>query len=205
MSQHIIRARYTELTIRVYQAYSPSIALPALEAGTLVPPFKKARMTWIKPSFNWMMYRSHFATKSDQDIVLGIDITREGFDWALRHSVLSAFTPAVHATFEAWQALLATRPVRIQWDPERDWRLNIVPGVRTIQIGLSGEAVERFVDEWIVQIEDVTSVAREISVAVERGIKPERLPDQLELAYPIDPAIAAQLHDGHEQPSNGRG
>ncbi len=46
-----IRARYTETTIRVYQAYSPAIAEPALRAGTFVPPFKRERMTWIKPSF----------------------------------------------------------------------------------------------------------------------------------------------------------
>jgi Domain of unknown function (DUF4291) len=39
------------------------------------------RMTWIKPSFNWMTYRSGYATKPGQEVVLGIDIAREGFDW----------------------------------------------------------------------------------------------------------------------------
>lgn len=46
-----IRAKYTQSTITVYQAYSPEIAEPALRVGTFVPPFKRERMTWIKPSF----------------------------------------------------------------------------------------------------------------------------------------------------------
>ena len=79
-----------------------------------------SRMTWIKPSFNWMMYRSGYASKPGQEVVPGIDISREGFEWALEHAVLSAFTPSVHASPEEWQRLLAARPVRIQWDPERD-------------------------------------------------------------------------------------
>ena len=46
-----IRARYTAETIRVYQAYSPEIALPAMAAGRLVAPVRRNRMTWIKPSY----------------------------------------------------------------------------------------------------------------------------------------------------------
>src|SRR4051812_17137799 len=40
------------------------MAEPALSAGTFVPPFKAGRMTWIKPSFLWMMYRSGWATQA---------------------------------------------------------------------------------------------------------------------------------------------
>lgn len=42
--------------------------------------FKMDRMTWIKPSFLWMMYRSGWATKKDQERILAIDIKREGFN-----------------------------------------------------------------------------------------------------------------------------
>jgi hypothetical protein len=38
-------------------------------------------MTWIKPSFLWMMYRCGWATKPGQERVLAIQITREGFEW----------------------------------------------------------------------------------------------------------------------------
>lgn len=75
-----IRAKFTESTITVYQAYSPEIAEPALRAGTFVPPFKRERMTWIKPSFLWMAYRSGWASKPRQERVLAFEITREGLN-----------------------------------------------------------------------------------------------------------------------------
>ena len=50
-------------------------------------------MTWIKPSFLWMMYRSGWGTKTDQERILAIDITREGFNTILSGVVLSAFDP----------------------------------------------------------------------------------------------------------------
>ena len=100
-----IRARFDDSVIRVYQAFSPEVALPALVAGRFVPPFKMSRMTWIKPSFNWMMYRSGFASKPGQEYVLGIDIRREGFEWALEHGVLSAFVPELHGSEKHWERL----------------------------------------------------------------------------------------------------
>ncbi|MEI8634955.1 DUF4291 family protein [Vibrio sp. PP-XX7] len=86
-----IRAVYNDQTIRVYQAYNNAIANAALEHGTFKsPPFKMERMTWIKPSFLWMMYRAGWGTKDDgQNRILAIDISREGFEWALEHSLLS--------------------------------------------------------------------------------------------------------------------
>lgn len=192
-SERIIRAAFTDTTIRVYQAYGPEIAVPALTAGRLVPPFKRGRMTWIKPSFNWMMYRSGYATKSGQEFVLGIDIARSGFDWALEHATLSNFDPVVHGSRAEWQDRLATHPVRIQWDPARDWRLAVIDGVRAIQIGLSGEAVERYVSEWIVNIEDMTPTAHTVAEASRLGLRPAHPPDAAERHYPIDPAIGKSL------------
>src|SRR4051812_35399059 len=52
-----VRAAYTADAVTVYQAYPAEIAEPAVAAGRFVPPFKRDRMTWIKPSFRWMMYR----------------------------------------------------------------------------------------------------------------------------------------------------
>ena len=75
MPECVIRASYSEHTVRVYQAYRPEIAKPALEAGRFVPPFKMPT-TSTKPSFNWMMYRSGYASKPGQEFVLGVDITR---------------------------------------------------------------------------------------------------------------------------------
>jgi hypothetical protein len=193
MPSRVIRASYSDRTIRVYQAYPPEIARPALDAGRFVPPFKMARMTWIKPSFNWMMYRCGFASKPGQEVVLGIDISREGFEWALRHAALASYEPHFHASHEDWKRELEAKFVRIQWDPERDWRLQPVADVRSLQLGLSGEAVERYVREWIVRIEDVTPVARMVAAAAENGTPPAPLPSAAELPYPLDQALAAAI------------
>lgn len=155
---HEIRALYDDETITVYQAYSPAIAEPAVRAGRFVPPFKRERMTWIKPSFFWMMYRSGWATKPDQERILAVRITHAGFAWALANACLSHYDPSVHASHDAWSQQLKASPVRIQWDPERSATLQPLP-YRSLQMGLSGPAVDRYVDEWTVGITDVTSLA----------------------------------------------
>jgi hypothetical protein len=179
-----IRAAFTGETITVYQAYSPEIAIPATVAGRLVAPFKRNRMTWVKPSFLWMMYRSGWATKPGQERVLAIEITRSGFGWAMAHATLSRFDPAVYASYNDWKTA-QREPVRIQWDPDRD--LWLVPTARrAIQIGLGGEAIDRYVDEWTVDIRDVTNLAHRIRDHVEAGSATDAvalLP--LELPYPL--------------------
>ena len=171
-----IRALFDDNTIRVYQAYSPSIADPAIKAGRFVsPPFKMDRMTWIKPSFFWMMYRCGWATKPGQERVLAIDITRDGFEWALAHSCLSHYEPEVHGTRQNWEELKAVMPVRVQWDPERDSRLNKME-YRSIQIGLAGEAVARYVGQWIQKITDITYMTEDRQVIEKSSRFPPEIP-----------------------------
>jgi hypothetical protein len=159
--QRQIRAAYTADTVTVYQAYSPSIAVPAVAAGRFVAPFKRDRMTWIKPSFLWMMYRCGWATKPGQEHVLAIEITRDGLEWALEHAALSQYDRKRYPDRATWAAQLRSSPVRVQWDPERSPALQALP-YRSVQVGLSGPAVDRYVDEWTVAITDVTPLVREI-------------------------------------------
>ncbi|ADC61489.1 DUF4291 domain-containing protein [Allochromatium vinosum] len=187
MPENSVRAIFDDKTIRVYQAYRADIALPALAAGRFVPPFKMDRMTWIKPSFGWMMYRSGYASKPGQEFVLGIDITRDGFEWALAHATLSSFKPSVHPSYEVWKADIESKPVRVQWDPERDWKLQPIRGVRAVQIGLSREAIKYYARDWIVKIEDVTPLVKKASQAI---IMPPDLPSALERPYPLPADLA---------------
>jgi Domain of unknown function (DUF4291) len=167
-----IRASYTDTTIRVYQAYSDAIADAALKHGRFVsPPFSMNRMTWIKPSFLWMMYRAGWGHKDDgQRRILAIDITHDGFNWALEQSCPSERPEVLDD--EGWRRLKDTSPVRIQWDPERDFHFAPLPH-RAIQIGLSGEAVRRYVQVWITGITegitDVTALAHDIGADVKAG------------------------------------
>ena len=188
-----IRGRFDDRTITVYQAFSPAIAEPAVTAGRFVAPFRRERMTWIKPSFRWMMYRCGWATKPGQERVLAVDIRRDGFEAALALACLSHYDAARHADRAAWQRALRTSPVRVQWDPERSLRLGALPH-RSLQVGLSGEAVRRYVDEWTVAITDVTGLAHAVHARVTAGddagaaaLLPAERP------YPLPAAVAAVI------------
>lgn len=149
-------------------------------------------MTWIKPSFLWMMYRSGWATKPGHERVLAIEITRAGFDWALAHSALSRFDPEVYGSQDEWKAT-QYEPVRIQWDPERDLQLQPTSH-RAIQIGLGVEAVDRYVDEWTVSMRDVTGLARTIHDRVNVGDDQSAV-DLLprEQPYPLLPELMRRI------------
>ncbi|MFF0266905.1 DUF4291 domain-containing protein [Kribbella sp. NPDC004536] len=188
-----VRAWYDEVSVVVYQAYGAEIADAALRAGTFVEPFGMGRMTWIKPSFLWMAYRSGWGTKSGQTRVLRIRITRDGFEWALAHGVLSHYQAGFHESEAAWKQSLVGAPVRIQWDPEQTVTMKPQPLVRSIQIGLSGEAVRRYVDQWIVGLEDVTAemqnirdLTRQSPTAAEARLPAER-------PYPMSDELAAHI------------
>ena len=60
--RHIL-AQYDDETIVVYQAYRPSIGSFAAEHGYFGGEFSYSRMSWIKPNFLWMMFRSGWGTK----------------------------------------------------------------------------------------------------------------------------------------------
>ncbi|MER8011455.1 DUF4291 domain-containing protein [Streptomyces sp. NPDC094149] len=125
-------------------------------------------LTWVKPSFLWMMYRCGWAAKPGQETVLAVEITRDGFEWALRNACLSSYVRGLHPGLSTWQRELKRSPTRVQWDPERDLRSQPLP-YRSLQLGLSGEAVRRYADEWLVSIRDVTPLAREIHALVSSG------------------------------------
>ncbi|MFC8505510.1 DUF4291 domain-containing protein [Streptomyces sp. NPDC057411] len=166
--KHQIRALHTETTVTVYQAYRPSIGLPAARDGRFPAEWKRDRMTWIKPSFLWMMYRCGWGLKEGQETVLAVEITREGFEWALRHACLSHYVRGFHPDRADWQRELKRSPARVQWDPERDLHLRPL-GHRSLQLGLAGEASRRYADEWTVAVHDVTPLAHEIHALVRAG------------------------------------
>jgi hypothetical protein len=114
-----------------------------------------------------MMYRSGWGLKDlGQSRILAIDISRQGFEWALTNSCLSHAQNT--ANREEWRQLLDNTPVRIQWDPERDLFLQ-PQNYRAIQIGLTKEAVELYVNSWIQRITDVTQLARVIHTHLQRS------------------------------------
>lgn len=167
-----IYAKYTNNTITVYQAYSDEIANTAISEGKFVtPPFKLDRMTWIKPSFFWMLYRAGWGFKDkNQKRILAIELTREGFIEILKNATVSNFHQSINMTHDSWRESLKKNPIRIQWDPERDFQLNKMLSQRTIQIGIKQPFVTRYVNEWIVKIKEVTDLAHEIKQLSEQNL-----------------------------------
>jgi hypothetical protein len=194
MSKRIIRAQYDENTITVYQAYNNAIGHSAVQNKTFVsPPFKMDRMTWIKPSLLWMMYRSGWATKENQECILAIKIKRDGLAWALENACLAKYDHTLHSSSKDWQQELKRSPVRIQWDPEKDLFLQPLP-YRSIQIGLTGIAVEKYVSEWITDIEDITAQCKQIHQLISEG-KTEKANSLLpvEKYYPLPANIVTKI------------
>src|SRR5262245_4727190 len=94
-----IMASYDAETVVVYQAYKPSIGEHALRHGRLGgPEFSFRRMSWIKPNFLWMMYRSGWGTKAGQEVTLGLRLRRTFFDALVREAVPSSYDPGRDAS-----------------------------------------------------------------------------------------------------------
>lgn len=186
-----IYAHYDDEGIFVYQAFKPTIVAAALENGTFGAGFNMERMTWIKPSFAWMLYRSGYATKTRQEAILKIRLTHEGFKEILSQSVETTFNPHIYADVDEWRKTLKKSPVRHQWDPERNLRLGKIDR-RAIQIGIRGWVVQQYVNEWIIGLEEVTELAHVIHTAVKN--KRKDLPDvPQERVYDIDDMLQKRL------------
>jgi hypothetical protein len=187
----IVMANYNDKTVRVYQAYNHTIAEQALKLGTFGSSFKMERMTWIKPSFLWMMYRASWGTKPGQERILAIDIDRAGFDEILTNVVLSSFDNDIYGTYEWWQEKLQTSAVRCQWDPDRDIHGNPI-GRRAIQLGLSGNMVDKYVHSWVREITDLSEEANSWRQAISANqFDQEVLPKESE--YPVSEEIRKVL------------
>lgn len=184
-----VRAVYDVDTITVYQAYPAAIADAAVRSGRFVPPFKRERMTWVKPSFCWMMYRCGWATKPGQERVLAVRMSREGFEQALGMASLSHFDRTLYDDAAAWAAQKAASPVRVQWDPERT-PSGVTLDHRSLQVGIGGAAVAAYVDEWVVGLDDITDQVVTWRAELADGVGPA-LPD--EAPYPLPAPVAARI------------
>jgi hypothetical protein len=157
--RHIL-AQFDADSIYVYQAYRPSIARFAAEHQRFGGDFAFGRMSWIKPNFLWMMYRSGWATKEDQEHVLAVRLRRTFFDELLRAAIPSGFDPRRFATREKWQAAVASSDVRLQWDPDHDPAGKPLER-RALQLGLRGAALRRYGEPELISVQDVTPFVAE--------------------------------------------
>src|SRR6476469_7031694 len=117
--RHIL-AQFDDESVVVYQAYRPEIGNFAAEHGYFGGAFSLDRMSWVKPNFLWMMYRSGWGTKEDQEDTLAVWLKRYAFDAILQEAVHSTFVPDMYDSQDEWKRAVAHSSVRLQWDPDHD-------------------------------------------------------------------------------------
>ena len=194
-----IRALYDDDTVTVYQAYKRSIADAAVKQQRLnaSPDFRPGRMTWIKPSWAWMMYRAGYSFKDPrQERILALKMKRQHFVALLERGVLSTHKPSAGEAQDTSRD--KTTEVRIQWDPERTPKLDVLP-YRSIQIGVPGSLSTTWATEWIDSIQDVTETARRLKEPIDQ--RPDISTDELvqlglvpdERPLPVSDELAAIL------------
>ena len=188
--RHLL-ASYDDDTIVVYQAYSPAIGRFAVEHGFFGGDFSYRRMSWIKPNFLWMMYRSDWGRSLNQEVILGVRLRRSFFDSILEQAVPSSFTSALFATEEKWKSAVGQSEVRLQWDPDHSPSGEKVER-RAIQLGLRGDMLDAYGKREIVEIIDMS----EFVAAQRSNVNKERIGElmtPLERTYWPAESIAAKI------------
>jgi len=118
--------------------------------------FSPSRMTWIKPSFAWMLYRAGYGMKDhNQKRILKIKLSHATAADVLNRCACGHGGGGTEG--------------RVQWDPARDLmagsgrKPNKLP-FRAIQIGMRGNLAEQYVASAI-SIQDVTELAQKVQAA----------------------------------------
>lgn len=160
-----IYAYYDDEGVYVYQAFKSEIVRAAVEKGTFGKGFGTDRITWIKPSFGWILHRSEYASKHRMEAIAKIKLSHDAWLKILSNTVPSLFDSTRYESEIKWKSDFDKSDIIHQWDPDRDIDGRKLDR-RAIQIGLRGEAIKKYVDEWIIGVEDVTELSKEIFTAL---------------------------------------
>ncbi len=137
-----------------------------------------------------MLYRSQYASLHRQERILRIKLSHRGFLTILAQAIPTAYEPSLFATEEAWRYALKHSEVRYQWDPDRNLYLHRLDR-RALQLGLQGSIVTAYADQWILGIEDVTSLAHTLKTAVVQNAAIPAVP--VERIYAVDSDLCHRL------------
>jgi len=155
-----IMAQYDENSVIVYQAYRPAIGHFAAQHGYFGAEFSLTRMSWIKPNFLWMMYRSGWGTKPGQEVILAVRLQRSFFDALLTQAVPSTFNADLYQSQQRWQQAVKQSEVRLQWDPDHNPAGRRMQR-RAIQLGLRGNVLASYAKSAILDITDISAFVSE--------------------------------------------
>jgi len=191
MGRHIL-AQFDDETIIVYQAYRPEIGNFAVKQGHFGGEFSYSRMSWIKPNFLWMMYRSDWGRSQGQEVVLAIRLRRDFFDSLLEQAVPSSFVPELFESQDEWKAAVVRSDVRVQWDPDHDPSGGKCER-RAIQLGLRGKALDSYGKNEIVEIIDMSEFVAQQREFIDDWRSGSLLTPAEEVYVPNSTAAAANI------------
>ncbi len=157
--RHIL-AQFDKKNITVYQAYRPEIGHYAVENQKFGGAFSFSRMSWIKPNFLWMMYRSGWGTKPGQEVILAVTIPCSLFDEILAKAVPSTYSSSLYSDVDEWKCSVKESEVRLQWDPDHAPNGKSLER-RAVQLGLRGGILERYARSEVIRIEDISDFVAE--------------------------------------------
>jgi hypothetical protein len=149
-------------------------------------------MSWIKPNFLWMMYRSGWATKEGQEVTLALRLRRTFFDSILAEAVPSSWDSSFYTTHEDWTKATALSSVRLQWDPDHHPYGSALER-RAIQLGLRNDTLRRFGKDELLEVIDLSSFVAEQRRLVEaKDLVQLQMPRE-RVYVPSDPMISGRL------------
>lgn len=189
--RHIL-AQFDDDTVIVYQAYSPAIGRYAAEHGAFGGEYSFDRMSWVKPNFLWMMYRSGWGTKENQEVTLALRVRRAFFDSLLAAAVPSSWDREQFPTKEEWSRAVGRSSVRLQWDPDHH-PSGAKLERRAIQLGLRGEVLEAFGRRELVEVIDLSEFVAEQRSRLSSGGVSAIVTPRERVYRPADADIAARL------------
>lgn len=153
----VFEGEWDEEGVYVYQAFNHVIADWAVSHQRFGgPDFNPTRMTWIKPSFAWVLYRAGYGHKHNQERILKVK---------LPHAAIAELLSQCHCKHGG-----GGTDGRVQWDPARDLMSGegreprMMQRRRAIQIGLKGKLSEQYVASTI-SIQDVTELSHKVGAA----------------------------------------
>lgn len=182
--RHIL-AHFDDTSIIVYQAYRSSIGKFAVENGRLGgPDFSFSRMSWIKTNFLWMMYRSGWGTKEDQEVTLALRIRRDFFHQLVTQAVPSTYPTDYVGGREAWNVAMRASEVRLQWDPDHS-PTGAKQERRAIQLGLRGSMLAALAGSELIEITDLSDFVRSQRSLIQQS-QLSALQTPVEWIYPLN-------------------
>lgn len=173
-----------------FQAHGEAVADDLLAHGMGSPDCRAWRLdrtTRLRLSLPSLLARTDWGRRPGRERILGVRLSRSGFDAMLRSAVLAENAPAVYASPAAFRLATRFAGVLVQWHDDVDPNGDVLPW-QTPRFALRDHALRAFTHEWVVGLVDLTTWVRQ-----HRDVRSAALPVPVARAIPLSPADRLRL------------